>query len=159
MRKQNAFIGFLLIAIGIYFSIYSLDISILRPYYGWALMFILIGFCLVLYAYLYKDYDNLLILIIFLGLSIHFFGLENFDFWIDHWAVYLLIIGSALIIRSLRTKKGLVNGLLLIIISLIFIFPIQFTLFHTFNYYLSPIKSFWPILLIFVGVLLILKKK
>lgn len=159
MRKQNAFIGFILIAVGIYFTIHTLNIPMLRPYYSWTMMLILIGICLVLYSYFKKDYDNLLISIIILGLGIHFFGLENFDFWIDHWAIYLLIIGSALIIRSLRIKKGLFSGLVIIIVSLLFIFPIQLTFLNSLDPYLNPMRTFWPVLLIVVGLYLIIRKK
>src|SRR5699024_11334005 len=51
-------------------------------------------------------------------------GVENYDFWIDHWSIYTLIAGVAFVIRYLQTHRGLIPGLILIGMSVILIFSV-----------------------------------
>src|SRR5699024_4731800 len=41
-----------------------------------------------------------------IGLGIHFRGLEQYDFWLDHWSVFSLMVGLALLMRLFKTKRG-----------------------------------------------------
>src|SRR5699024_1001258 len=159
MKKQNAFIGFILIAIGIYFILQNSNIPALEPYKDWPTLLVLIGLGFVLYGYFKRDYNSLFPATIVLGIGVHFFGLTHLDFWVDHWAVYILIIGAGFIIRALRTKKGFGIGFILILLAILLIFSSQFKILHPLYANLNTLKNFWPILLIIIGLYLIKRKK
>ena len=159
MKKQNGFIGFMLVPIGVYAMLQNSNIPTLEPYQDWTTLLVLIGFSFVLYGYFKRDYHSLLPATIVLGIGVHFFGLTHFDFWMDHWAIYILIIGAGLIIRALRTKKGFGIGILLILLAILLIFSSQFKILLPLYANLNALKNVWPILLIMFGLYLIIRKK
>src|SRR5699024_1175844 len=111
-------------------------------------------------SYSTKDYKNLFSGTVLLGLVVHFNGLHNYPFWIDHWAMYPLIIGIAFIVRFLRTKNGLLPGALLIGISLLMIFSENVPEWLDWIYIVIDfLEKFWAIAIILLGILLLKKKK
>ncbi|WP_188453492.1 LiaI-LiaF-like domain-containing protein [Virgibacillus oceani] len=160
MKKQNSFAGYLLIGIGAYFLLRELKLPIITDFYSWPTLLIVIGLALLIHSYSSKDYQNLFSGTIVLGLGIHFHGNEHYSFWIDHWAIYPLIVGIAFIVRYLKTKTGLLAGTILIGVSLLLIFSIRLPAWFDWIYIvINFIESFWPILLIGIGVYLLRKKK
>src|SRR5690625_7709625 len=89
-------------------------------------MLIIIGVVFLIHSYSTHEYEHIFTGVLLLGLGIHFHGVENYDFWIDHWSMYTLIAGIAFIIRYLQTHRGLIPGLILIGISIILIFSVTF---------------------------------
>lgn len=160
MKKKNAFSAYLLIGIGVYFLLRQLKIPILTDFYSWQTLLIIVGLALLIHSYTSKNYQNLFTGTIVLGLGIHFHGVAHYSFWIDHWAVYLLIVGIAFIVRYVHTKSGLFPGVLLIAFAIIMIFSIQLPIWFDWIYIvINFIEKFWPILLIVLGVHLLTKKK
>lgn len=160
MKKKNAFSAYLLIGIGVYFLLRQLKIPILTDFYSWQTLLIIVGLALLIHSYTSKNYQNLFTGTIVLGLGIHFHGVAHYSFWIDHWAVYLLIVGIAFIVRYVNTKSGLFPGVLLIAFAIIMIFSIQLPIWFDWIYIvINFIEKFWPILLIVLGVYLLTKKK
>lgn len=160
MKKQNALAAYVLIGIGAFFLLRQLKLPIFTDFYSWPTLLIIIGLALLIHSYTAKNYQNLFGGTIVLALGIHFHGLEHYSFWIDHWAVYLLIVGIAFIVRYLQTKKGLLPGVILLIISIVFIFSIELPVWLDWIYDLFElIERFWPIALIILGVYLLRKKK
>lgn len=160
MKKKNAFSAYLLIGIGVYFLLRQLKIPILTDFYSWQTLLIIVGLALLIHSYTSKNYQNLFTGTIVLGLGIHFHGVAHYSFWIDHWAVYLLIVGIAFIVRYVHTKSGLFPGVLLIAFAIIMIFSIQLPIWFDWIYIvINFIEKFWPILLIVLGVYLLTKKK
>lgn len=160
MNKNNSFAAYLLIGIGIYFLLTQFQIPILRNFYSWPTLLMITGIAFLLHTYRAKDDQNLFTGILILGLGIHFHGLENYPFWIKHWAVYPFIVGIAFIIRYLKTRNGLFIGVLLTGISSIMLFSI--TIPHWLNWIFDItdlIESFWPVALIIIGVYLLIRKK
>ncbi|WP_082233686.1 LiaI-LiaF-like domain-containing protein [Halobacillus massiliensis] len=159
MKKQNSFTGFLLLGLGGYFLLRQFNIPFLNPFYSWPTILIIIGAALLLHNYFSKDSSTLLPGIILTGFGIHFHGLERYPNWIDHWAVYTLIIGTGFFIKYLKTKSGIIPALVLLGLSI-------FALFSTSNpewfEYISVVitfvERFWPVVLVIAGVY-ILKKK
>nr|WP_173915993.1 DUF5668 domain-containing protein [Halobacillus sp. Marseille-Q1614] len=159
MKKQNSFAGFLLIGLGAYFLLRQFNIPYLSALYSWPTILIIIGAALLLHNYFSKDPSTLLPGVILLGFGIHFHGLEQYPNWIDHWAVYTLIIGAGFLIKYLKAKSGLVPALVLLGLSI-------FALFSTSNpgwfSYISRlftlIERFWPIVLLVAGFYLLKKK-
>lgn len=160
MKKQNLFVAYLLIGIGIYFLLKQLHVPIFTNFYSWPTLLIIIGSALLLHSYSSKDYQNLFSGTILLGLGIHFHGLEHYSFWIDHWAVYPFIIGIAFIVRYLRTKRGLFVGIILVGISSLMIFSITVPTWFRWIYTLIDLlEKFWPIAIIVLGIYFLMKKK
>src|SRR5690625_929446 len=125
MKKQDAFIAYILIGIGVYFLIKQLELQIFSPFYSWPTFLIIIGIAFLIHSYSTNDYDHIFTGALLLGLGIHFHGLENYDFWFDHWSVYPLIIGIAFLVRYLKTKTGLIHGTILVGIALFMIFSVK----------------------------------
>ncbi len=160
MKNQNAFIAYLLIGVGTYFLIKQLDLSFFNTFYSWPTILIIVGIVFLLHSYSAHEYQNIFTGVLLLGLGIHFHGLENYDFWLDHWSVYALIAGIAFVIRYFQTKKGLVPGLILIVISILLIFSVAFPeQFAWFYSILEFLETFWPIFLIGFGFYLLFRKK
>ncbi|WP_088050788.1 LiaI-LiaF-like domain-containing protein [Virgibacillus dakarensis] len=160
MKKQNSFAGYLLIGIGGYFLLRELKVPIITDFYSWTTLLIIIGLALLIHSYSSKDYQNLFVGTIILGLGIHFHGMNHYAFWIDHWAVYPLIVGIAFIVRSLKTKKGLLPGVILIGGSLLLIFSIQLPAWFNWIYIIVDyLERYWPIAIIIIGIFLLKRKK
>ncbi|WP_249870955.1 LiaI-LiaF-like domain-containing protein [Oceanobacillus saliphilus] len=159
MKKQNSLLAYLLIGIGIYFLLRELKIPILTDFYSWQTLLIIIGLALLIHSYTSKNYQNLFGGTIVLGLGIHLHGVQYYTFWIDHWAVFLLIIGLAFIVRYAKTKKGLLPGLLLIGLAILMIFSINLPGYFNWIYdIIEFLERFWPIAMIVIGIYLLKKK-
>lgn len=160
MKKQDAFIGYILIGIGIYFLIEQLDLQLFTAFYSWPTFLIIIGVAFLLHSYSTNEHDHIFTGILLLGLGIHFHGLENYDFWFDHWSVYALITGLAFIIRYLQTKKGLIPGAVLVGIALLMIFSVTLPDWFQWIYgVVDFLEAFWPVAVIAFGVYLLKFKK
>lgn len=160
MKKQHTLTAYLLIGIGVFFLLRQLNIPIINNFYSWQTIIILIGLVLIIHSYATKNYQNLFSGTIVLGLGIHFYGLAYYSFWIDHWGMYLLIVGIAFVIRFFQTKKGLVPGLILVAIAVIMIFSVRLPSWFNWIYIIIDyMEKFWPILLIITGIYLLKKRK
>ncbi|MEN1968311.1 DUF5668 domain-containing protein [Lentibacillus sp. N15] len=160
MKKQHAFAGYLLIGLGAYFFMRELEVPFLSDFNSWPTMLMIIGLALLIHSYSSRDYQHLFTGTLLLGFGIHWHGTSHYDFWVNHWAVYPLIIGIAFVVRSLRTKRGFLLGILLVIVSLLFIFPIQLPKWLNWVYTGQDyMERFWPILIIIIGVYLLRRKK
>lgn len=159
MKKQHSFIAYLLIGLGIYFLMKQLKVPIFTNFYSWPTLLIIVGAALLLHSRSSKDDQNLFGGTILLGLGIHFHGLAHYSFWVEHWAVYPLIVGIAFFIRYLRTKKGLLNSLLFIGFSLLMIFSIEIPSWLQWIYQLTDLlEMYWPVAIIILGIYLLKKK-
>lgn len=160
LKKQNFFIGYLFIGIGAFFLLKQLKIPIFTDFYSWPTLLIIIGLALIIYSYRLKEYHSLFSGTLILGLGIHFHGMTHYHFWIDHWAMYTLIVGIAFIIRSLKTKKGFLIGLAFVSISLIIIFSIKLPAWFDWVYsVVGYIENYWPLALIILGIYFLRRKK
>lgn len=159
MKRQNSFIAYLLIGMGIYFLLKQLKVPIFTNFYSWPTLLIIVGGALLLHSYSSREDQNLFSGTLLLGLGIHFHGLEHYSFWLGHWAVYPLIIGIAFFIRYLRTKKGLLISLLFIGMSLLMIFSIEIPSWFQWIYQLTDLlEMYWPVAIIILGIYLLKKK-
>ncbi|GIO27700.1 LiaI-LiaF-like domain-containing protein [Ornithinibacillus bavariensis] len=159
MKKKNTFTAYVVIGIGLFFLFKQLKLPIFTDFYSWPTLLIIIGIAFLIYSFQVKDFNQLFPGTLILGLGIHFHGMEHYTFWIDHWAMYPLIVGIAFLVRYLKTKEGLIPGLVLIILSCVFIFSIQIP--HELNWIndvFNFINMYWPLVLIVIGVYLLKKK-
>ncbi|WP_342447717.1 LiaI-LiaF-like domain-containing protein [Lentibacillus salicampi] len=160
LKRQHSFAAYILIGIGVYFLLRELKIPIITDFYSWPTLLIIIGIALLIHSYTARDYQHLLSGTIVLGLGIHFHGLNHYTFWIDHWAVYPLMVGIAFIIRGLRTKSGIFTGIIISAISIFLIFSVQLPAAFGWVYDVtSLLERFWPIILIIIGIYWLKRKK
>lgn len=154
MNRKNSFIAYTLIGLGFYFLLKQLNIPLFSSFYAWPTIVIIIGVALLLHSYSAREYESLFSGTIILGIGIHFHGLHNYPRWIDHWAVYLLIIGVALLVRSLKTKTHFLSGIICTSISLFLILPVKIPQFNWIHSY----DLIWPLIIIFIGFYLLRQK-
>jgi hypothetical protein len=161
MKKQGIFPGIILIGLGGYFLLEQLKFPLLKAFYTWPTLLIIIGVAFLAQAYSSKAYQSIVPGFILLGLGLHFHFSSLFYFWPDHWAMFTLIIGFAFLLRYQRTKEGLFPALLLIILSILALF------YHEVIGWIgwvgsivALIEKYWPLALIGAGIyLLFIKKK
>lgn len=161
LTKQHTFSGILLIGMGLYFLLKELQIPIITHFYSWPTILMIIGVALLLHSYIANEYDSILSGAIMLGLGVHLHGIHSYSFWIDHWGMFPLIVGVAFLLRYQKTKKGFFPGIILVIGSLFAIFASNKPgWFYWISVFVNFIESFWPLLLILLGLyLLFIKKK
>ncbi|QGH35202.1 hypothetical protein GI584_14595 [Gracilibacillus salitolerans] len=158
--KNNGLVAYLLIGIGLYFLLRELRLPILTDFYSWPTLLILIGAAFLIHAFSSRDFKNVFPGILLLGLGIHFHAITHYGFWIDHWGMYTLIIAIAFLARAIKTRKGFIPGIILLVISIFAIFvDNQPGWFNWIHQLMNWIKRFWPIVLIGLGVYLLLKKR
>lgn len=149
----------MLIAVGLYFLLKQFNIPFLSTFTSWPTLLMLIGVVFLLNSYSSKDYGNLFSGVLILGLGIHFHGLQNYPNWIDHWAVYSFIIGIAYLVRFIKTRNGLIPGIILVGFSSIMVFSITIPSWFNFVYLLSDfLEKYWPIAIIILGIYILRKK-
>lgn len=160
MKKKHSLIAYLCIAIGIYFLLKELKLPFLTDFYSWQTLLMIIGLGILIHSYTTRAFTNLFAGTLLLGVGIHLHGVKHYDFWLEHWAVYLIIIGLALLVRYSKTKKGLLAGISFIVVGLIFIFSNQLSFYTE---WINPIihlfERFWPIVLILIGFYLLRRKR
>ncbi|HEY4601152.1 MAG TPA: DUF5668 domain-containing protein [Cerasibacillus sp.] len=160
MKKQHLFTSYLLIGIGVFFLLRQLKVPIFTDFYSWPTFLIIIGFAFLIYSFKAKEYGQLFTGTFLLGLGIHFHGVKHYDFWIDHWAMYVLILGIAFFVRFLKTKEGLLQSVILSGFALFMIYsnaiPLQFP---WMNDAFHLLETYWPVALIITGLLLLLRHK
>ncbi len=160
MKKQHALSAYVLIGIGIYFLVKQLDLALFDNFYSWPTFLIIIGIAFLIHSYSAKEFNNIFTGVLLLGLGIHFHGLENYDFWFDHWSAYALIVGVAFFIRYLKIGSGLIPAAILVGIALLMIFSVTLPeWFHWIYGVVEFLETFWPVALIAIGVYLLRFKK
>ncbi len=160
MKKQHALSAYILIGLGVYFLIKQLNLSWFDNFYSWPTFLIIIGIAFLIHSYSTNDYNNLFIGVLLLGLGIHFHGLENYSFWLDHWSAYALIVGIAFLVKFFKTRTGLIPAVVLIGISLLMIFSVTLPDWFQWIYGVAEfIETFWPVALIVIGIYLLKFKK
>ncbi|MFC4403950.1 LiaI-LiaF-like domain-containing protein [Gracilibacillus xinjiangensis] len=158
--KKNSLLAYLLIGIGLYFLLRELRIPILTDFYSWPTLLILIGSAFLVHAFSGNEEKSIFPGVVLLGLGIHFHGLNHYPFWIAHWGIYTLIVSIAFLLRFVKTKHGIIPGVVLFVISIFAMFvdnqPSWFVWIHDL---MGWMERFWPIVLIGLGIYLLLKRK
>lgn len=158
MKHQNSLIGFLMVGVGIYFSLRQLEVTLLNNYYDWPTLLILLGIALLAHSHFAKDHSSVFIGWLLLGFGFHFLAVGHIPYWEDQWGVYVLIIGIAFLMKYTKVKAGLIPALLLIILGLFALFsPFQPFWFAWIENVFMLIQRFWTIILVGLGIYLLRK--
>lgn len=157
--KKNKYTSLLLIGIGLYFFIIQFNHPLIESLNTWSVLIIAIGIWLV-FLYLKGKNQQLLsqgLTVLFIG--IHFYGIDHFQNWINHWAMIPLSWGLALIITSVVTRKYLLPAIFVTLFSLLFIFSDKLpSWFISLQPIESEIIAHFPLLLIALGIVLYVSK-
>jgi len=152
-------IALLLIGIGGYFALLSLNIPFLTTVNTNDAILIMIGSILIIYGYISKDGHNVFGGTIVVLLGIHFYSSSTYKFWIDHWTIYVGIIGLAFMSRYIMTRKGFFTGFILTIAPFFILFSNHISIEQdwilTFN---NVSKNIWPLICIIFGIILLKRK-
>src|SRR5699024_8097067 len=159
LKRQHTFIACVLIGIGFFYLLKQLNIDLLHDFYGWPTILMIIGIAFLINSSVNKDYSNIFTGTFLLGLGIHFHGLNHYSFWLDHWSVFVLLVGVSLIIRSIWTKYGFISGFIITVISLLILFNNQLAdKYHWTTEVINVVQKFWPVIFIILGIYLLKRK-
>lgn len=161
MKSQRIFPGIILIGFGAYFFLQQSGFTIFQSFYTWPTLLMIMGIAFLCQGYIGRDYEAIFPGVILLGFGVHFHVVGHLAFWPNQIGTFILIIAIAFFLRYQKTRTGLIQGILFLILAL-------FSLFYDkIAHYLGILengvslgKKFWPIILIIVGVYsLVIKKK
>ncbi|MED3978546.1 LiaF transmembrane domain-containing protein [Priestia megaterium] len=160
MKKQSMFFGVLLVGFGIFFLLNELHMSIAAKVYTWPVLLILIGAALLTESALSQDHSNLLASYILITLGIHFYVSEQIPFWPTNISMVVFMVAISFLLSARKAKSGFFQGGILLIIAILMMFSDRLKLFlpkveDGVNY----LTTFWPILLLLVGLYLLFFKR
>lgn len=161
MKQQRVFPGTILIGFGLYFFLQQAAIVWFQPFLSWPTLLIVIGLAFLADAYSGRENSGILPGVILTGFGIHFHVVNHFAFWANDTGVFILIISLGFLLQYQKTKNGLFQGLLFLILAVITLFydKVVEWLGLLENRALS-LWQFWPVILIAIGgYLLFIKKK
>lgn len=160
MHKQYSFAAYILIGFGIYFLFNELNVLLVKDINFTTAILFIIGFSILLHSFKTKQSELIISGMFTTGMAIHFYCLSAIPNWKDHWAVYILIIGIALLFNFFKTKQGLFVSLIVILISLLFILSNKINnLFKSFFDLFGMGTTYWPLIFIGIGFFLLRTKK
>ncbi|MFT4416507.1 LiaI-LiaF-like domain-containing protein [Fredinandcohnia humi] len=161
MKKNNLFSGIILVGVGCYLLLQQLNIPVLTGFYSWQTLVIILGIAFLIQSYVENNYSSLLPGVILVGFGFHFHVINQLTFWPKQPGTLLFIVGLGLLLTYFKTKNGLPQSILILIISLLFLNYGRFMGWLGFlEGGLSFILTYWPLLLVGIGFyLLFIKKK
>lgn len=154
------FFGVLLVGFGIFFLLNELHMSIAAKVYTWPVLLILIGAALLTESALSQDHSNLLASYILITLGIHFYVSKQIPFWPTNISMVVFMVAISFLLSARKVKSGFFQGGTLLIIAILMMFSDRLKLFlpkveDGVNY----LTTFWPILLLLVGLYLLFFKR
>ncbi|WP_280769814.1 LiaI-LiaF-like domain-containing protein [Salipaludibacillus daqingensis] len=160
MKSNQALPGIILVVIGIYFLSQQFDFSL--PYSDillkWPSMLLLFGLVLSWQGFSNRDDNKMFSGVVLLGLGTLFHGVHTFEYWTFHWPYFTLIISFAFFLKYFVNKRdGITTGVILLIISVTALFFSSIT--QWLNSIHSSFESFWPVILILIGLYLLFFRK
>ncbi|TXC90124.1 hypothetical protein FS935_13755 [Metabacillus litoralis] len=160
MKNQKLLPAIILLALGIFYSIQNFNIHLFNFQNSWQMLLILLGFAFLISGHFAQDFSSILPGVILTGLGVHFIYYDKLTSWPDHPAAFLFILAIGMILTSIKTKTGYVQGFALFATGLFLHFFQKIiesiTLLQNFA---TLIEKYWPLLLIIIGSYLLLMKK
>ncbi|MBY0123983.1 LiaI-LiaF-like domain-containing protein [Bacillus sp. S/N-304-OC-R1] len=161
MKNQRIFPGIILIGFGAYFFLQQSNITVFQAYLTWPSLLMIIGVAFLFQGYGAKDYQAILPGVILTGFGLHFHVVNRLDIWPDHIGTFILIIALGFLLQYQKTRSGLFQGLLfLILASLLLFYDRVIGWFGLLETGVSAAWKFWPAIFILAGAyFLFIKKK
>ncbi|MDP4087500.1 MAG: DUF5668 domain-containing protein [Bacillota bacterium] len=161
MKNQKIFPGIILIGFGAYFFMQQSGISVFEKFYTWPTLLIIVGLAFLGQGYMAKDYEAILPGVILLGFGVHFHVVGHLAFWPNQIGTFIMIIALGFFLRYQKTKSGLFQAFLFLILALLSLFYSKIAShLGLLENSVSIAWKFWPIILIVIGIyFLFIKKK
>lgn len=160
MKKNNIFSGIILVGIGCYLLLQQLQIPVFTHFYSWPTLVIIVGIAFLVQAYSENNHGSILPGVILVGFGFHFHGINQLAFWPKQSGTLLFIIGLGLLLTYFKTKNGLFQSILVLIVSMLFL---NYNRFMGWLDFLEGgfafILNYWPLILVGIGVYLLFIKK
>lgn len=154
MKNQRLFIGTLLIGIGGFFLLDSLNLPFAQAFLHWPIILIIIGIAFLVNGTIGKEQHALFPGVLLFGLGFHFFAKLSIPSWPDSWGMYTLIIGIAFLFQK---NAKFTTAFLLIGISIIELFYSDLEIWK--SVLVTYLSKYWPLILIGFGVYFMFFKK
>ncbi|MFT8320557.1 MAG: DUF5668 domain-containing protein [Bacillus sp. (in: firmicutes)] len=122
MKTQKLFSGIILIGFGLYFLLKEYPIPSISFLLVWPTLLFIIGIAFLFQGYGGKDFSFILPGIILTGFGLHFHLVHKLSIWPDHAGTFVLIIALGFILQHQKTGKGMVNGLLFLLLAFLLLF-------------------------------------
>jgi len=160
MKNQKVFAGIILLGFGFYFYLSQNHLELFKEYITWPSLLIIIGIAFLVQGYNGKNYESILPGVIFTGFGLHFHIVNKLSIWPNNMGIFLLIISLGFLLQYQKTRNGLFQGMLFLILSIILLFYDK--VIGTLGLLQNRVANFWkysPIALIIIGLILLIKKK
>lgn len=160
MKNQKVFAGIILISFGLYFYLSQNHIELFKEYITWPTLFIIVGIAFLVQGYSGKNYEAILPGVIFAGFGFHFHVVHKLAIWPDNMGIFILIISLGFLLQYQKTRNGLFQGLLFLILSIILLFYDKVV--STLGLLENRANIIWkysPVALIIIGVILLFRKR
>ncbi|WP_042345548.1 LiaF transmembrane domain-containing protein [Bacillus massiliigorillae] len=160
MNSRNLFAATTLILFGIYFFLNQSSIEVFPTFYTWPTLLCIVGIAFLVQSYKANNSEAILPGVILFGFGLHFHITHYFSVWPNEIGVFILIISLGFLLQSRKSKTSSIPGILMLIISILLLFNEKASsLLGTLGTGIDSVLSFWPFLLVGIGIALLIKKK
>lgn len=160
MKNRQLFPGIVLIGFGAYFFLEQSGIELLKKYYTWPTLLLIVGIAFLCQGYLTRDHDAILPGTILTGLGAHFHLAGKVESWPPDTGTFMAFIALGFLLRYQKTGTGLFQGLLFLAVAIMLIFTDKVgALFGQAGDSMALIWKFWPAILLAIGAWLVFAKR
>nr|WP_263325532.1 DUF5668 domain-containing protein [Neobacillus sp. Marseille-Q6967] len=162
MKNQRIFPGIILIGLGTYLFLQQSGFTALQTFYSWPTLLIIVGIAFLAQGYSAHDHEAILPGVIFAGFGLHFHLTGKAAFWpANTIGMLVLFISIGFFLRFQKTKNGLFQAFLFLVLAFLILFYDKFIGYLSFlQNGIDLVWKFWPAIIILIGIyFLFLKKK
>lgn len=160
LKNQRIFPGIILIGFGLFFFVQHSQIKVFQGFDTWPTLLMIVGIAFLFQGYIAKDYEAILPGVILAGFGLHFHVVDRLEIWPNSIGVFILIIALGFLLRYQKTRAGLFQGVLFLILAIILLFYDRITEWvGAFEGVVAKMWNYWPAVLIGFGLYLLLIKK
>lgn len=154
MKNSRLFNGTLLLCTGGVFLLESLPIPLFISLLQWPMILLILGTAFLVQGSIGKEQHALFPGVLLFGLGFHLLASSYSSQWPTGWGMYTLILGIAFLTQKNTSFK---TAMIIIGISVFTLFYSDFNRFQ--SLILTYLNGFWPLILIGIGILLLVKRK
>jgi hypothetical protein len=160
MKNQKIFTGFIFMGVGTFFFLQQMGMALSPQFYSWPTLLMIAGLAFLAQGYIGHDFEAILPGTILFGYGLHYHFLQSITLLSNQAGALVLFIGIGCLLRYFKTRSGLFQAILFLILALFLLFYEKFTQdAGLLQNGVSIFWKFWPILLIGIGAFFLLKRK
>jgi hypothetical protein len=160
MKNQKIFSGIIFIGVGIFFFLQQTGMTLTPQFFTWPTLLMIAGIAFLAQGYIGQDFEAILPGTVLFGYGLHYHFLQSYAFFSNQAGSLVLFIGIGSLLRYFKTRSGLFQTILFLILAIFLLFYDKFTQdAGLLQNGVSIFWRFWPILLIGIGVFFLFKRK